>query len=111
MPPFSIDWLPAVTPSLGARSVSPRNHPHPVERQVEFLRGDLRQGREMPWPSSTLPVEDRRDAVRIDANPGVEHAVIGKAAGQPGGCSSEGKPRRQREGDRDAAEPGGDVAP
>ena len=88
-----------------------RNHPHPVERQVEFLRGDLRQGGENALAEFDLAGRDRGNAVGADANPGVEQAVIRKAAGQPGGLLGEGKPRRQREGERDAAEPGGDVAP
>jgi hypothetical protein len=56
VPLFSIDWLPAVTPSFGVFGVA-RNHLHPAERQVEFLAAICANAVTMPWPSSTLPVQ------------------------------------------------------
>ena len=63
------------------------NHGHARQRQVEFLRGDLRQRRQDPLPQLDLAGEHGRGAVGIDADPGVERPVVVQAAGQRrGGC-------------------------
>ena len=43
----------------------------------------------MPWPSSTLPVQTVALPSGADADPGVEHAVVGEAAGQRRGLLRE----------------------
>ena len=88
-----------------------RNHLHPAERQVEFLRRDLRQCSHDALAEFDLAGTDSGVAVGADANPGVEHAVVAEAAGEPCGLLRESEPRSKREGERDAAEPGGEVAP
>ena len=85
MPLFSIDWLPEVTPSFGVFSVSPEIICTRSKRQVELFRRDLRQRRDDALAELDLAGEDRRVAVGVDADPGVEHAVVIEAAGQPCG--------------------------
>ena len=60
MPLFSIDWLPAVWPSLGVRAVSPEIIVMRVERQVELLGRDLRERREDALAELDLAGEHRR---------------------------------------------------
>ena len=62
------------------------NHLHPAQRQVEFLRRDLRQRRHDALAELDLAGADSGVAVGADANPGVEQAVVVEAAGQPCGC-------------------------
>jgi hypothetical protein len=93
-----------------------RNHLHPLKRQIELLRRDLRQCRHDALAELDLAGADRGVAVAADANPGIEQAVVIEAAGKPcwllrSGLLREREPRSQREGEGDAAEPGDDVAP
>jgi hypothetical protein len=104
VPLFSIDWLPAVTPSFGVFSVSPEI----------ILRRDLRQSSHDALAELDLAGADRGVAVGADANPGIEQAVVVEAAGEPllrSGLLRASEPWSKREGERDAAEPGGEVAP
>ncbi len=83
------------------------NHVQARERQVEFFRRDLRQGGGDALPQFDLAGADRRGAVRIDADPGIEHAVAGEASGQRRRLLRErqlqDQPRRQSESDDDSA--------
>jgi hypothetical protein len=88
-----------------------RNHLHPAKRQVEFLRRDLRQCRHDALAEFDLAGTNGGVTVGADANPGVEHAVVTKAPGEPRGLLRDREPRSKREGERDAAECGGEVAP
>src|SRR5262249_55983466 len=88
-----------------------RNYPHPVERQVELFCGDLCQGSDDALAEFDLAGEDRCVPVAADADPGVENAVVVEAAGKPRGLLRTRNPRREREGERDAAEPGNEIAP
>ena len=76
VPLFSIDWLPAVMPSFGVRPVSPETMRDARERQVELLGRDLRERGEDALPEFDLAGEHGRGAVGVDAQPGVEHAVV-----------------------------------
>ena len=101
VPLFSIDWLPAVMPSLGVRPYPPR-HAHALERQVELFGRDLRKRGDDALAELDLAGEHRARAVRVDADPGVEHAVVRQAAGQIGAPLREREFRIEREGNDDA---------
>src|SRR6185295_5621705 len=91
-----------------------RNHLYTGERQVELLRRDLRQSSHDALAELDLAGADRGVAVGADANPGIEQAVVVEAAGEPllrSGLLRASEPWSKREGERDAAEPGGEVAP
>ena len=86
------------------------DHGNARERQVELFGRDLRQRRHDPLPQLDLAGEHGRAAVRVDADPGIEHAVAAKAAGQRARLLLLGRNRIEREGQNDAAEAFGEVA-
>src|SRR5262249_32248741 len=57
MPLFSIDWLPAVSPSFGIRSVSPEIICTRSSGRSSSSAAICASAVTMPWPSSTLPVQ------------------------------------------------------
>jgi len=59
-----------------------RDHAHAREREAELLGGDLGKGGEHALAELDLAGHHRDRAVGIDAEPGVEHGVLGKAARQ-----------------------------
>src|SRR6516225_12275924 len=52
------------------------------ERQIELLGGDLRERRRDTLAELDFAGKDYRRPVGIDAQPGVEHAVVGQASRQ-----------------------------
>ena len=57
VPLFSIDWLPAVTPSFGVFSVSPEIICTRSSGKSSSSAAICANAVKMPWPSSTLPVQ------------------------------------------------------
>ena len=77
---------------------------HARQRQIEFLGRDLPERGQDALPELDLAGEDGGGAVGVDADPGVEHAVVVEAAGQPrGGALRQQFGRIEREGEHDAA--------
>ena len=60
----------------------PSKNTHAGERQVEFFGRDLGERRGDALSKFDLPRKDGRATVRVDADPGVEHAVLRQAARQ-----------------------------
>ena len=81
-PLSSIERLPEVKPSSGVRAVSPEIMTMLRRLHAELFRRDLRQRGEDALAELDLAGEDGGGAVGIDAQPGIEHAVARKAAGQ-----------------------------
>jgi len=79
------------------------------ERQIELLGRDLGERRHDALPELDLAGEHGRAAVRIDADPGVEHPV-GLQAARKRRLLGERDFRVEREGDHQGAEPGREVA-
>ena len=86
-----------------------------IERQVEFLGGDLRQRGDDALTEFHLAGAHRRAAIGRDADPGIEHAVAVEATRQGGWLLAQDQFRSKREGDHDAAKTctkaGGELAP
>src|SRR5882762_2608171 len=56
-----------------------------LQIDVELVGGDLRERRADALPQLDLAGEDRDRAVGVDAQPGIEHAVVVEAPGERGG--------------------------
>ena len=84
------------------------------QRQLELLRRDLGERGRHALAELDLAGAHRRRAVGMDADPGVEHPVLGEAAGEfrrlLGERRRDVEAREKREGDDDAAEAGRDLA-
>ena len=109
VPLFSTDWLPAVCPSFGVRPVSPEIILTRASGRSSSSAAICASAVRMPCPSSTLPVNTVTLPSAIDADPGVEHAVVLQAAGQPG-CSAPARASDRARRRRRCAEAGGEVA-
>jgi hypothetical protein len=86
------------------------NHLDAGSRQVELLGGDLLQRGEDALPQLDL-AGDRGRAVGVDAQPGVEHAIVGEASQLACRLAGEdcrltgGEARGEREGEDERARP------
>ncbi len=82
------------------------DHRDARERQVELFGRDLRERGQDALAELDLAGEDGGGAVGIDAEPGVEHAIVLQAAGKPRRLLPDVRLRIEREGDDDGAEAG-----
>jgi len=74
------------------------NHLHTGERQIELFGGDLCQRRRDTLTQLDLAGEDDRRSVGVDAQPGIEHALVVQATRQFRRLRA-GRARRQGEGE------------
>src|SRR6266404_575351 len=85
------------------------DHVDAPERQIELLGRDLGERRQDTLPELDLAGGHGRAAVRVDADPGIEHAV-GLQAARKCRLLGERDFRVERKGDHEGAEPGREVA-
>ncbi len=86
------------------------HHRDLVQRQIELFGRDLAQRRENALAEFDLAGVHGRGAVRIDADPGIEHPVGLQAAGERRRLLGENAMRIERERDDDGAEACGELA-
>ena len=110
VPLFSTDWLPAVMPSFGVRPVSPEIILTRASGRSSSSAAICASAVRMPCPSSTLPVNTVAVPSALMREPGAR--ACGWSAGCPAGAAAAASARAgsRREGEHDAAKPGGEIA-
>src|SRR6516162_9217274 len=82
VPPYSIDWLPEVWPWSGVCAVSPEIILTRASGRSSSSAAICASVVEIPRGQLELAGEDHHRPVGIDAQPGIERAVVGEAPRQ-----------------------------
>ncbi len=109
VPLASTERLPAVWPSFGVRPVSPEMIRTRASGRSSSSAAICDKAVRMPCPSSTLPVKTVAVPSALIASQALSMRLVLQAAREPRRLLRQSQ-RRQAEGQRDTAKPGGEVA-